>query len=357
MDVKIIEATKDHIANWDEYVLNHPNSNVYQLYNWKKVIFDTYGHEAHYIMAVSNNSEIMGILPLVKINAYGIVKKFTSIPFFDLGGVLADDKKTEELLIRHAFEVAKKEKISSISLRQQERLISEESIKNSDYPHLFVKKDKVRLILELGKSSEELFSSFKSKLRSQIRKPIKEGLKVKIGGVELVDDFYRVFVKNMRWLGSPVHSKEIIINTLKCFSHMCKIFAIYKDKTPVASSLILELKEMVYNPWASSLREYSRLSPNMLLYWAMLEYSCDKGYKYFDFGRSTVDEGTYRFKKQWGAKDKEIFWYVATKNISASIFPPSFASSLRKFFVWCWKKLPPSATVFLGPKIRKNIDL
>lgn len=355
MDVRIIEARKDHIANWDEYVLNHPNSNVYQLYNWKRVIFDTYGHEAHYIMAVSNNSEIMGILPLVKINAYGLVKKFTSIPFFDLGGVLASDKKTEELLIRHAFEVAKKEKISSISLRQQERLISEESIKNSDYPHLFVKKDKVRLILELGKSSEELFSSFKSKLRSQIRKPIKEGLKVKIGGLELVDDFYRVFIKNMRFLGSPVHSKNIIINSASNFPQCAKIFIVYKDKLPVASSFVVSFKNILYNPWASSLREYSRLSPNMLLYWEMLKYACEQGFTYFDFGRSTPGEGTYRFKKQWGAKERPIYWYIWSKR---SISKKSSNNLyLKKILVKLWSKIPLRLTTILGPKLRQYIDL
>ena len=354
MDLRIIEATKDHIANWDEYVLNHPNSNVYQLYNWKKVIFDTYGHEAHYIMAVSNNSEIMGILPLVKINAYGLVKKFTSIPFFDLGGILANDKKTEELLIRYAFEVAKKEKISSVSLRQQERLISEESIKNSDYPHLFVKRDKVRLILELGKSSEELFSSFKSKLRSQIRKPIKEGLKVKIGGLELVDDFYRVFVKNMRFLGSPVHSKNIIINSARHFPASAEIFIVYKDKFPVASSFVVSFKNILYNPWASSLREYSRLSPNMLLYWEMLKYACEQGFTYFDFGRSAPGEGTYRFKKQWGAKQRPIYWYIWSKREVSSF---SKQSRLQRVVINVWQKLPLKLTQSLGPIIRKYIDL
>jgi len=290
----------------------------------------------------------------VKINAYGLVKKFTSIPFFDLGGVLANDKKTEELLIRYAFEVAKKEKISSISLRQQERLISEESIKNSDYPHLFVKKDKVRLILELGKSSEELFSSFKSKLRSQIRKPIKEGLKVKIGGLELVDDFYRVFVKNMRFLGSPVHSKNIIINSAKNFSASAKIFIVYKDKLPVASSFVVSFKNILYNPWASSLREYSRLSPNMLLYWGMLKYACEQGFTYFDFGRSTPGEGTYRFKKQWGAKDKPIYWYIWSKReVSSS----SKQSRLQRVVIKVWQKIPLKLTQFLGPIIRKYIDL
>lgn len=47
----------------------------------------------------------------------------------------------------------------------------------------------------------------------------------------------------------------------------------------------------------------------MLLYWAMLEYACDQGYRQFDFGRSTPGEGTCRFKEQWGAKSHQLYWY------------------------------------------------
>ncbi|WP_459877795.1 FemAB family XrtA/PEP-CTERM system-associated protein [Desulfothermus naphthae] len=355
MDVKIIEATEDFMTKWDEYVLNHSYSNVYQLYNWKKVIHETYGHEGYYIVAISNNMEIVGILPIVKINAYGFVKKFTSIPFSDLGGVLAENKKIEELLIEYALAKAKNENVRSVTLRQQERLRLDGAIKNFHYPHLIIKKDKVRLILELKKSSEQLFTSFKSKLRSQIRKPMKEGFTVKIGGLELVDDFYKVFGKNMRWLGSPVHSKDMIKNTVKYFSPMCKIFAVYKEKIPVACSLILEFKDMVYNPWASSLREYSRLSPNMLLYWSMLEYSCDKGYKYFDFGRSSVGGGTYRFKKQWGAEEKQLLWYIWSKKRNKHKIEHSLL--IKDMFIKIWRKTPLSLTNMLGPFLRRYIDL
>ena len=66
------------------------------------------------------------------------------------------------------------------------------------------------MLLALPDSSQALMRSFKSKLRSQIHKPIKEGLKVRTGGQELVDDFYRVFVENMRDIGSPVHSRRFV---------------------------------------------------------------------------------------------------------------------------------------------------
>ena len=54
------------------------------------------------------------------------------------------------------------------------------------------------MLLDLPDSSEALIKSFKSELRSQIKKLIKEGLIAKIGRIELVDDFYQIFLVNMR---------------------------------------------------------------------------------------------------------------------------------------------------------------
>lgn len=66
------------------------------------------------------------------------------------------------------------------------------------------------MLLDLPESSEILMKYFKAKLRSQIKKPLKEGLKPKVGGIELLYDFYKVFSINMRDLGSPVHSQKLM---------------------------------------------------------------------------------------------------------------------------------------------------
>ena len=218
------------------------------------------------------------------------------------------------------------------------------------------KSHKTRMLLNLPESSEELMKSFKSKLRSQIKKPVKEGLKSKIGGLELIDDFHEVFLVNMRDLGSPVHSKKLIQNVIEEFSEKAKIVIVYKEAQPIACSLFVAFEDTLENPWASALRKYSRLSPNMLLYWTMLEYACDNGFKYFDFGRSSPDEGTYKFKKQWGAKPFPLHWqYISLdgKSIEKEI------SEKSKFdkAIGYWKKLPVVITRLVGPSIRKHIGL
>jgi FemAB-related protein (PEP-CTERM system-associated) len=212
------------------------------------------------------------------------------------------------------------------------------------------------MVLDLPDSSEALMKSFRSKLRSQIKVPVKEGLRAQIGGPELLDDFYEVFLINMRDLGSPVHSKKILREVMKEFSESARIVMVYKGDTAMAGSIVIGFRDTLENPWASSLKAYSRLSPNMMLYWKMLEFACDNGYRYFDFGRSSPNEGTYRFKEQWGAMPTALNWqYVFLNN------PPDgdgitdkgkFDAAIRY-----WRKLPVGLTKLVGPMLRRHIGL
>ena len=218
------------------------------------------------------------------------------------------------------------------------------------------KSQKVRMLLDLPDSPELLMKSFKSKLRSQIRKPIKEGLSIKIASLELLEVFYKVFSINMRDLGSPVHSKKLIRNVLEEFPEKAKIAMVYKDAQPIACSLIINFKNILENPWASALRKYSSLSPNMLLYWSMIKYACQNGLTQFDFGRSTPGEGTYKFKEQWGAKPTAFHWLYVSLN-GHQINDEASEKSRFEPAVKYWQKLPVPITRIIGPMIRKHIGL
>ncbi|MCP4647836.1 MAG: GNAT family N-acetyltransferase [bacterium] len=197
--------------------------------------------------------------------------------------------------------------------------------------------------------------TFKSKLRSQIRKPLKEGLRASVGGIELLDDFYRVFSVNMRDLGSPVHSKKLMRRVIEEFPSTARVVLVYRGKEPMACSLVIGFGDTLKNPWASSLREYSVLSPNMLLYSTMLDYACDNNYRFFDFGRSSPNEGTYRFKEQWGAKPTPLHWYYISIGSEESIKGEEKARFER--VIHYWKRLPVPLTKIVGPSIRKHIGL
>ena len=352
-------ATKEE---WDQYVQSNPLSSCYHLSAWMRSIEKAYGHSCHWIVARrkkgvcdggENHSEICGILPLVHIKHFVFGNSLVSLPFADLGGVLADDPAVEEALLRFAAELRGQVGAYTVELRSNEghtatNMMRDLAIDASSW--------KVIMTRELPDDPNRLFQEFKPKLRSQIRKPQKNGLVVNIGGIELLDDFYEVFCVNMRDLGSPVHSRKFIRQVLLNYPENARIFIVYSQGIPMACSLTLGFNGALSNPWASSLRRYSQLAPNMLLYWAMLEYACQKNYQTFDFGRSTVGEGTYRFKEQWGAKPVPLYWYRFVRDNHRVTEADQNKDRMTRA-TEIWKRLPVPVTRFLGPKIRRYISL
>jgi hypothetical protein len=101
--------------------------------------------------------------------------------------------------------------------------------------------------------------------------------------------------------------------------------------------------------WASSLREYNRESPNMLIYWSCMERAIDQGLTRFNFGRCTPGAGTHRFKMQWGGREEQLWWYGSAA--SPEVATPSPNDGLFRWGPRIWRRLPASLTTTFGPSI------
>lgn len=330
---------------WDEYVRSRSKCSLYHLYGWRSVIEESFGHKTHYLMSMDRDGKCNGVLPLAHLRSWVFGNFFVSLPFFNYGGVCADDSSVSDRLVTAAAKLAQKHGATHIEVRAGERL-------ELDLP---VKTSKVTMKLELPSSPDRLWQAFPSKLRSQIKRPSKEGMTARVGGVEELDSFYHVFSVNMRDLGTPVYSKAFFRNIFARFSKSARICTVYdREQKPVSSGFLLGFKDTLEIPWASSLREFQNHSPNMLLYWTVLQYACEQGYKSFDFGRSTPGEGTYKFKAQWGAQPTQLYWYYWLDEGESL---PDLSPKNPKYLlaIKIWQRLPIALTRTLGPHIVRNL--
>ncbi|MCG8604723.1 GNAT family N-acetyltransferase, partial [bacterium] len=103
-------------------------------------------------------------------------------------------------------------------------------------------------------------------------------------------------------------------------------------------------------PWVASLREYNRIYVNNALYWHAIKYACEQGFERFDFGRSTVGCGTYKFKEQWGAKPIQLH-YQYYLNRAKEVPIVDAINNKYQTIIDMWKKLPLTFTNFVGPKV------
>lgn len=341
--VVLVDSSGDD--RWDEYVQSQPKCSLYHLYGWRSVIEESFGHKTYYLLSVGRNGKCDGVLPLAHLHSWVFGNFFVSLPFFNYGGFCADDSSVSNRLSAEAAKLAQEHGAAHVEFRANERL-------DLDLP---VKTSKVAMKLELPSTSDLLWQSFPSKLRSQIKRPLKEGMVARVGGVEELDSFYHVFSVNMRDLGTPVYSKAFFRNILARFSESARICTVYdREHRPVSSGFLLGFRDTLEIPWASSLREYQNHSPNMLLYWTVLQYACEHGFKVFDFGRSSPGEGTYKFKAQWGAQPTQLYWYywMEGRGDLPDLSPknPKYELAIR-----LWQRLPVGVTRVVGPHIVRNL--
>lgn len=344
---------------WDNYVNQHNAHSPYHLFGWKNATQEAYQHESHYLIAEQTTADktfIVGILPLIIFLKPLSKPSLCALPFCDVGGALADNEDIAEQLITESKTVAKCLQAKYIEIRTLGVAPENAENKVTDTD----KAEKVSMLMSLPEDSETLFSSFKSKLRSQIRKAEKNGLHYKVGSEQtMLDDFYQVFSHNMRALGSPVHAKQWFQSLLKYYQEKMVISIVYKDETPIGAGIVLIAGNKAAIPWASTKAEYNRLSPNMMLYWSLLKHLSDNGVEKFDFGRSSFGEGTYKFKQQWGAQPSPLNWQTIKLESTAQETENNAVGGgrLRGIVENIWRKLPINLTIFLGPKIRKYISL
>jgi len=338
--VAIVEATDADRPAWDTFVDSHPDATGYHAWAWRQVFLRSFGHSSTYLMARAGE-RVEGILPLVEVNSLLFGRSLTSMPFLNYGGVVARTQAVAESLVAAGRDISRSRKCRHLELRHFSRLLS----------GVPCRRHKVAMRLVIGPGMWEVFDR---KLRNQIRKAEKSSLTAEQGTRELLPDFYTVFARNMRDLGTPVYGRRFFDEILQAFPDRTRIVVVRLNGAPVAAGLTYRTRTTVEVPWASSLREFNGLCPNHLLYWHIIQTAVADGCDTLDFGRSTPDEGTYRFKSQWGAEPVALHWeypYLSGDGLpDQGPTNPKFQTAIA-----AWKRCPLWLTNAVGPYIVRGI--
>jgi len=331
-------------SDWDLYVAAHGDSTNYHRYGWRRVIEKSFGHKTYYLVVRDGNDQIRGLLPLVYMKSSLFGTYLISLPFFNYGGMLCSGDGISECLLKSAQTILYDLHAEFIELRHLEKIPC----------GLETKEHKVTMILELEKDEEAQWKALDAKVRNQVRKAEKSGLQAVAGHLDLLDNFYEVFCRNMRDLGTPVYGKDFFRNILETFPDTTRIISVILDGKTVASGILTWFRDTLEVPWASSISDYKEKCPNNLLYWEAIRFAIGNGSRKFDFGRSTPGEGTFRFKKQWGAKPVQLYWQYLLRDgerlPELNTKNPKYEMAIK-----VWQRLPVSLTKALGPHIVKNI--
>ncbi|MEJ5349184.1 MAG: FemAB family XrtA/PEP-CTERM system-associated protein [Desulfosoma sp.] len=331
---------------WDLFVLNHPDGTLFHLTAWKRVVSESFGHRDHYLVAEESKGSarprrIVGVLPLFSIRSPLFGNYMSSVPFAEKGGALAETPEVAERLIFEAARMVRLQGLDYLELRH------EKPFGNLPTKHRYVTFRK-----QMHSDPEKNLQAIPRKSRRMVRVGIKAGL-VSRTGRDLLPTFYSLLATNFHRLGTPIFSYRYFQKLVDTFKDSCEIRIIYTPEgLPIAGVLSFFYKDVVMPYYAGSLAEYRHLAPNDFMYFDLMRWSCSHGYRWFDFGRSKIDTGSYAFKIHWGFEPKPLaYQYVLSRIEDIPDLSPANPKYQRK--IELWRRLPHWLTRLAGPPIAR----
>ncbi len=342
-----IENVNQPGPEWDEFAEAQPGAGLGHARAWATVTRTSYGLEPHYLCARDAAGAVCGILPLQVFRGRpGAAARLISLPFLDSAGLLVRDEAVADALLAAALELCAAESYHGLELRCNEGARAEALAAST--------LDRVNLVLRLERDVEAQWELLRAKVRNQCRKAEREGLVLAPrDSSTLLEDFYRTFEINMRDLGSPVHSIGFFRAMAAGFGERLRFIVTHLEGRPVGGLVAIRFGGRVHVPWASTLRSERNRCPNNQIYWEAIRWAIESGAQHFDFGRSPVDGGTYRFKKGWGAEEEILAWRRFERDGRIVTQQAGTESRLLKQISQLWTRLPVPVASAIGARVRR----
>ena len=161
-------------------------------------------------------------------------------------------------------------------------------------------------------AEEEQWLGFEHKVRKNVKKAIREGLKCKIvNGAELSEvelyDFYTVY-KDTMVRNNAQNSFFYSVETFKTFvsqcSNICMFAFIYDESKAISVEMVLISDDTIFSFLGGTLGDYFEKRPNDLLKSELIKWARTNEIKYFVLGGGYGSEdGIFRYKKAFFPND------------------------------------------------------
>jgi serine/alanine adding enzyme len=337
-----VAAFSGSAADWNAFVSAQAGRTAFHRAELAEVTESVFRHEVMRLAAYADDGALAAVLPLVRVRSRVFGHFLVSMPFVSYGGPLGSDDGIRALAT-HAHGLATTGRADLLELRSARPL-------PIDLP---VSHRKITVVLRtVPGDTTATFNSFKSKLRSQVRRPAKDGVEVRMGP-DQVRPFFEVFARHMRDLGTPAMPRAWFEGLARAYGDDFWVATAWHNDQPIAGGAGFRWDGEFEITWASALRSHGSLSPNMAVYWTLIERCAAEGLGRFNFGRCSPDSPTHKFKSQWGAVDEALYWYQGSASRVGAT--PNAGSGAFELASRVWRKLPLPVATALGPHIVRSI--
>ena len=300
LELEIINPTEYPL--WDELVLATKNYSFFHSSGWAKVLHESYGYRPLYFTLIKN-SKLMILIPLMEVKSILTGKRAVSLPFSDYCEPLVPEKEDPQEILDYIFKYGKQAGWKSIEIRDGKIFSQDLPVASSYYIHT----------LDISKSNAQVFDGFRDSTKRNIKKAMKEDIKIDISNsLESLNEFYRLNCITRKKHGlppQPYYFFKKVYEHILSKKHGIVVLAMY-NKTTVAGAVYFHFGDKAIYKYGASDENYQHLRANNLIMWNAIKWFSQNGYKSLFFGRTEAEnKGLKRFKKGWGTTESIIKYY------------------------------------------------
>lgn len=333
-----VEVAGEVGAEWDAFAAGHPDATFFHRAGWQQAVQRTFGYRPRCLVA-RRGGRIAGILPLFQVPTLPWGRALVSAPQAVYGGPVADDPESLGALVARARALGEELGVRYVEYRNIAPL-----------PSLPGKDLYVTFRRPILATADENMAAIPRNQRRSIRIALKNGLTSEVGRAELLEPFYDLYSHSVRNLGTPVFPRKLFESLLAAFGADCRILLVRREGRPAAAVLTFFYRDQVLPYYGGARREEFRYAVNDFMYWSLLCYGMDQGYKVFDFGRSKKGSGSFDFKRHWGFEPTPLHYqYQLVRQREV----PDLSPRNRRFSlaIEMWKRTPLWLSRRIGPAL------
>lgn len=342
---RIAALSVDFEAAWNRYVEHHPAATICHTLGWKRAVEQTFGHQAHYLIAEADDGRLVGVLPLFLVRSALAGRMLVSVPYATTGGVLADNESTAQGLHDAARNLCDVLCARVLELR---------SVVAAD-PTLQIIEGYAGFRRELPNREDDVLGWLPRKARAAARRAAeKHPLTVEYedANVNCVWDLYS---RSMRRLASPNYPLRFFRTLLEQTPGRHDVQLVRCDGRPAAGLITFYFAGTAMPYFVGNDERVDAYGLNNYLYWQAMQRAVQRRCRVYDFGRTRCDNtGPYDFKRFHGFEPTPLGYqrYVPAGGRAPDLRPSSPRWMAARA---AWRRLPLSLTRWLGARLAHSI--
>ncbi len=293
---------------WGQFVDRHPQGNIFHTPEMYEVFQQTLGYHPDIWAAVSDEGNIEALFLPVQVTLNNRLRRLTTRAI-SYGSVLCSPSIEGRQALSVLLDTYVHENRASCLFTELRNLSGLETEQPILRQQGFAYEDHLNYLIDLNLSPEEVFMNIGARTRKNIKRGLHKS-EVTIREVTNPDQIgtcYDLLKQTYQAARVPLVDRSLFDAAFELLypKKMVRFALASIGETPVAVSIELLYKDVMYGWFGGMDRAYSKYNPNEMLMWNVLKWGAENHYRVYDFGgagKPTEEYGVRDFKAKFGGE-------------------------------------------------------